>query len=137
MGLFGFCVAVPVLVPDPNPVVPPVVVPVALPLIEAPPVVELPAEPPAAPPACASANVLDSANAVARAMVVSFMAIFLLVVAAEQPPINVVCSVSSRIETSHCGDRSARSRDIVREPPEGKSVICLSSPFCKKIFVFF
>ena len=99
MGLFGFCVAVPLLVPvpDPIPVVPPVVVPVVLPLIEAPPVVELPAEPPAAPPACASANVLDSANAVARAMVVSFMAMFLLVVAAEQRPINVLCSVSSRI----------------------------------------
>jgi hypothetical protein len=29
-----------------------------------------------------------------------------------------------------------RSRDILRKPPEGKSVIWLSSPFCKKILVF-
>jgi hypothetical protein len=76
LGLFGLCTVEPVL-PDPTPVVPvvpPVAVPVPLPLIDAPPV-EPPVEPPAAPPACASANVLDSANAVARAMVVSFMVI--------------------------------------------------------------
>jgi hypothetical protein len=60
----------------PMPVVPPLVPP----LIDEPPVVPLAAAPPAAepPPAeppllCASANVLDSANAVAKAMVVSFM----------------------------------------------------------------
>jgi hypothetical protein len=78
--LLGFCTAGAAVLPDPIPVVPvvpPVVVPVPLPLIDAPPVVEPPVEPPAAPPACASANVLDSANAAARAMVVSFMAIFL------------------------------------------------------------
>lgn len=69
--MLGFCTAVPELLPDPIPVV--AVAPVPVPLIDAPPVVE-PAELPAAPPACASANVLDSANAVARAIVVSFMA---------------------------------------------------------------
>jgi hypothetical protein len=75
--LLGFCVVVPVVLPDPIPVVPRVMVPVPLPLIDAPPVVELPAELPVAPPDCASANVEDSANAVARAIVVSFMVIFL------------------------------------------------------------
>jgi hypothetical protein len=92
--LLGFCTAVPAVLPDPVPVVPPVVVPV--PLVEAPLVVEPAAELPAAPPACASANVLDSANAVARAMVVSFMAIFLWVITREQRAINVLCSVRSR-----------------------------------------
>ena len=93
--LLGFCTAVPELLPDPMPVVPVVPVPVPLPLIDAPPVVE-PAELPAAPPACASANVLDNANAVARAMVVSFMAIFLWVIATEQRGTNVLGSVSAR-----------------------------------------
>jgi hypothetical protein len=62
----------------------PVVPPVLPPLIDEPPVVPLAAAPPAAepPPAelpllCANANVLDSANAVAKAMVVSFIGWFL------------------------------------------------------------
>jgi hypothetical protein len=100
MLFLGFCTAGAAVLPDPIPVVPvvpPVVVPIPLPLIDAPPVVEPPVEPPAVPPACASANVLDSANAVARAMVVSFMAMFPLVASAEQRVINVFCSVSPRI----------------------------------------
>ncbi|MDB5606288.1 MAG: hypothetical protein JWP25_3188 [Bradyrhizobium sp.] len=72
MVLFGPVVAP--MFPDP------VVRPVVLPFVDEPVVVPLAAEPPAVelPPAelpllCASANVLDSAKAVARAMVVSFM----------------------------------------------------------------
>jgi hypothetical protein len=60
----------------------PVVPPVVPPLIDEPPVVPLAAappaaEPPAEPPLCANANVLDSANAVANAIVVSFIGWFL------------------------------------------------------------
>ena len=83
MVLLGFCVAVPVVLPDPIPVVPRVEVPV--PLIDAPPV-EAPAELPVAPLDCASANVEDSANAVARAMVVNFMAIFLRLLRSNNAP---------------------------------------------------
>jgi hypothetical protein len=58
----------------------PVFLPVALPFADEPVVVPLAAEPPAAelppaepPPLCASANVLDSARAVAKAILVSLM----------------------------------------------------------------
>ena len=64
----------PELLPVPMPVVPPVVVPVLPPLMEEPPALELtPAEPPPPPVACANANVPDSENIVARAIVVSFI----------------------------------------------------------------
>ena len=64
--------------------------PVVLPFIDEPVVEPLAAEPPAAelppallpavaPPACASAKVLESANAVANAIVVSFMVVSLVV----------------------------------------------------------
>jgi hypothetical protein len=68
------------------PVVPPVVLPpIVLPPTDEPLLVPLAAVPPAAEPPpveppllCASANVLDSANAVAKAIVVSFMGWFLV-----------------------------------------------------------
>jgi hypothetical protein len=74
----------PVLPPVfPEPAVPvflPVVLPVVLPFVDEPVAVPLAAEPPAAelppaepPPLCASANVLDSARAVAKAIFVSLM----------------------------------------------------------------
>ena len=118
MGLFGLCTVEPAELPDPIPVVPavPVVPPVVVPgplLFIAPPVVELPAELPAAPPACASAKVLDSANAVARAMVVSFMTISLWVIVSEQRVPKVLCSVGHERETSRYGDPLLRS---LRDP---------------------
>jgi hypothetical protein len=88
-------VAEPVVLPAPMPVVPPVVVPVAPPLMDAPPVAELaPAE--LLPLlVCANANVLDSANAVARAIVVSFMVVSLCALfQAVQHPTNALCSGS-------------------------------------------
>jgi hypothetical protein len=68
--------------PFPMPVVPEVPVPVVPPVVDGlalMPVPELPAADPAPelPPLCAKANVLDSANAVARAIVVSFIGCFL------------------------------------------------------------
>jgi hypothetical protein len=80
----GFIVVFgPVVAPVfPEPAVPvlPVGLPVVLPFIDEPVVVPLAAEPPAAelppaepPPLCASANVLDSARAVAKAILVSLM----------------------------------------------------------------
>jgi hypothetical protein len=78
----------------------PVARPVALPLMDEPVVVPLAAEPPAVelPPAeplpllCASANVLDSAKAVARAMVVSFMVDSSSVDVEEQFGTSILCS---------------------------------------------
>jgi hypothetical protein len=62
------------------PVFLPVVLPVALPFIDEPVAAPLAAEPPAVelppaepPPLCASANVLDNARAVAKAILVSLM----------------------------------------------------------------
>jgi hypothetical protein len=73
--LFGLVTAP----PAPEPVVVPFVdEPVVVPLAAEPPAVELPpAEPPEEPPLCASANVLDSAKAVASAIVASFIVVFL------------------------------------------------------------
>ena len=90
--VLGGAVAEPVvLLPVPIPVVdPPVDEPAVPPLMDEPPVVEpAPAEPPA-PPVCANANVLDSANAVARAIVVSFIVRSLCVVSCRP---NVAASV--------------------------------------------
>ena len=115
--MFGFCTAGAAVLPDPIPVVPvvpPVVVPVPLPLIEVPPVVDPPAEPPAAPPACASANVLDSANAVARAMVVSFMAISSGLLRRSNASSTSYVPFPGANDASRCGDRSACGRDIAR-----------------------
>jgi hypothetical protein len=71
--LFGVVTEAP-----PVPVVVPFVEePVVLPLAAEPPAAELPpAVPDEAPPACASAKLLESANAVANAMVVSFIDCF-------------------------------------------------------------
>jgi hypothetical protein len=82
VGLLG--VVEPVALPVPIPVVdPPTDEPGVPPLIEEPPVPELaPAELPP-PLVCASANVLESANAVARAIVVSFIVRSLCVVSAD------------------------------------------------------
>jgi hypothetical protein len=74
-GLFGTVVEAP-----PVPVVVPFIdEPVVEPLAAEPPAAELPpALPPAvAPPACASAMVLESASAVANAIVVNFMVVSL------------------------------------------------------------
>jgi len=81
MVLFG-PVAVEPAAPVPMPVVPvPVALPGLVPLMDEPEVVPLVAAPPEAEPApaeppllCASANVLDSASAVASAIVETFMA---------------------------------------------------------------
>ncbi len=67
------------------PVVPdvPVPVPTAPPVVDGLELMPVPAEPPAAepalepPPLCAKTTVLDSANAVAKAIVVSFIGCFL------------------------------------------------------------
>jgi hypothetical protein len=60
--------------------IPPVVVPFmeplpVEPLAAEPPAAEPPPAPPPAPPACARANVLESANTVAKAIVLNFMII--------------------------------------------------------------
>ena len=70
--LFGAVTEAPEL-----PVVVPLVVPVVEPLAAEPPA-ELPLLPAVAPPACASAKVLESANAVANAIVVNFMVVSLV-----------------------------------------------------------
>jgi hypothetical protein len=86
--------SLPELLPVPMPVVPPVVVPVLLPLMDEPPAPELtPAEPPP-PAACANANVLDSENTVARAIVVSFIVSSSCVMSAIQRAIDILCSGS-------------------------------------------
>ena len=73
--LFGFVTAPPV--PE-LPVVRFIEEPVVVPLAAEPPAVELPpAEPPEDPPLCATANVLESAKAVANASVVSFIVVSL------------------------------------------------------------
>jgi hypothetical protein len=77
------------LVPAPMPVVPPVVVP-ALPLTDEPPAPEL--APAAPPPACANANVLDSDNTVARAIVVIFIVSSSCVMSAIQRAIDILGS---------------------------------------------
>ena len=76
-------------------------VPVVLPFEDEPGVEPLAAEPPdmelvpaVAPPACASAKVLESTNAVANAIVVSFMGRF-LVIGRGQVAMNALCSSSS------------------------------------------
>ena len=74
--LFGFVTAPPV--PELPVVVPFIEDPVVVPLPADPPAVELPpAAPPEDPPLCASANVLESAKAVANAIVVSFIVVSL------------------------------------------------------------
>jgi hypothetical protein len=83
----------PVELPLPLMVLPldPVVPPVLPPLIPAAPPAEPPAEPPPAPPpACAYAKVLESARAVANAIVVIFMLFLLGEVTIN--PANVLCS---------------------------------------------
>jgi hypothetical protein len=76
--LFGLVTAP--LAPELPVVVPLIEEPVVVPLAAEPPAVELPpAEPPEEPPLCASANVLESAKAVASAIVVSFIVVPLLV----------------------------------------------------------
>jgi hypothetical protein len=85
--VLGLLVGEPVVLAVPMPVVdPPIEEPVVPPLMEEPLVVELaPAE---LPPllVCASANVLDSANAAARAIVVSFIVRSLCVISADPTP---------------------------------------------------
>jgi hypothetical protein len=74
--LFGYVTAPPV--PELPVVVPFIEEPVVVPLAAEPPAVELPpAEPPEDPPLCASANVLESAKAVASAIVLSFIVVSL------------------------------------------------------------
>jgi hypothetical protein len=94
MVLLGAVVVAPALLPAPVPVVPPVVVPAPLPLMDEPPAPELApaAPPPAAPPAWASANVLDSDNTVARAIVVIFIVSSSCVMSAIQRAIDILCS---------------------------------------------
>jgi hypothetical protein len=96
MVLLGAVVVAPPRLPDllpaPMPVVPPVVVPLLPPLMEEPPAPELaPAEPPAA---CANANVVDSENTAARAIVVSFIVSSSCIMSAIQRPIDILCSGS-------------------------------------------
>jgi hypothetical protein len=75
--LFGLVTAP--LAPELPVVVPLIEEPVVVPLAAEPPAVELPpAEPPEEPPLCASANVLESAKAVASAIVVSFIVVSLI-----------------------------------------------------------
>jgi hypothetical protein len=68
--LFGLLMVPPA--PELPVVVPFIEEPVVVPLAAEPPAVELP---PAEPPLCASANVLESAKAVASAIVVSFIVV--------------------------------------------------------------
>jgi hypothetical protein len=94
MVLFGAVVVapprLPELLPAPMPVVPPVVVPALLPLTDEPPAPEL--APAAPPPACANANVLDSDNTVARAIVVIFIVSSSCVMSAIQRAIDILGS---------------------------------------------
>jgi hypothetical protein len=88
---FGLLTAPPV--PELPVVVPLIEEPVVVPLAAEPPAAELPpVEPPEDPPPCASASVLESARAVANAIVVSF----------------IVVSLSSDGQTTAANDRSFR-----------------------------
>jgi hypothetical protein len=95
--LLGFVTAPPA--PELPVVVPFVDEPVVVPLAAEPPAVELPpAEPLEEPPLCASANVLESAKAVASAIVVSF----------------IVVSLSSDDWITAANDRSFRKKTGLR-----------------------
>ena len=89
-------------------VVEPAVLPVMVPFVDEPVVVPLAAGPPAAelPPAeplplCASANVPESANAVANAIVVSFMVVSLALLTKDNwPSMSYVPLVFSAMESA-------------------------------------
>jgi hypothetical protein len=101
LGLLG--VVEPVVLPVPMPAVdPPIDEPVVPPPMEEPPVAELaPAE--LLPLlVCASANVLDSANAVASAIVVSFIVRSLCVISTDRTPRQRLLFRSSRACESSC-----------------------------------
>ena len=91
-----------VLLLVPMPVVdPPIDEPVVAPFMDEPLVVELaPAEPPLV---CASANVLDSANAAARAIVVSFIVRSLCVISTDPTPRQCLMFRFSRACEGSCG----------------------------------
>jgi hypothetical protein len=71
-GFWGLVFFIPLELPV---VLPFVDDPLVLPLADEPPAAEPPPAPDPEPPACASANVLESANAVARTIVLNFMAV--------------------------------------------------------------
>jgi hypothetical protein len=96
--------------PLPMPVVPdvPVPVPTAPPVVDGLELMPVPAEPPAAepapPPLCAKTTVLDSANAVARAIVVSFIGCFL----------SACCELKQLAAHAQCSQPFCRGHDLKR-----------------------
>jgi hypothetical protein len=105
----------------PMPVVPPVAPaptdePLLVPLAAVPPAAE---PPPAEPPLlCASANVLDSANAVAKAIVVSFMGWFLVDDWHDNSPSR--SSVPTPLREMSCRSEASGDGNLLPQPGTGR-----------------